>query len=164
MTIASAFADEFTRETRNTRRMLERVPWEQAEWRPHPKSATLGGLAIHIARLAGFPEMILATAGRDLAAGQPPAPTPTSTAELLAAFDASVEASVRALQSASADALMQTWTLRRGEQVIVSVPRAAAIRNLAFNHACHHRGQLSVYLRLKDIPVPGMYGPSADER
>jgi uncharacterized damage-inducible protein DinB len=163
MTISTAMVREWDHETANTRRMLERVPWEKRDWRPHPKSMTLGRLALHIAQLAGRPAAILNSDGLDVAAPRPQAAEPHSTADLLASFDQGVAASRAALAGADPERLAQPWTLRRGEQIMASMPRAAAIRNMGMNHAVHHRAQLGVYLRLNDVPIPGMYGPSADE-
>ncbi len=155
---------QFEAESANTRKMLERLPWDRREWRPHPKSMTMGQLAVHIVRLTGFPAMILGGDGRDIAAGPPTPLDPQSTAELVAVYDGLRQGSVAALAEATPDALSQPWTLRNGDRVIFTLPRVAAMTSMGFNHIIHHRAQLGVYLRLLDVPVPGMYGPSADDR
>jgi uncharacterized damage-inducible protein DinB len=157
-------AAEFAEEAAKTRRMLERVPWDKADWRPHPKSMPMGALASHVAQLAGFPALIVTTEGRDIAQPGGAAPArPTSTAGLLEVFDRNAAASEKALGSARDADLQQTWTLRQGERVLLSLPRGVAARGMGIHHSIHHRAQLGVYLRLNDVPVPGMYGPSADE-
>lgn len=152
------------RELAQTRRILERVPEEHFGWKPHEKSMALGSLASHVASLVHWQSTILASEELDLAAANPrPAEAPSSREELLRVFDAGVAALAGALAAASDEDLAATWTFRNGERVIMSEPRAAVIRTVGLSHIIHHRGQLSVYLRLLDIPVPGLYGPSADE-
>ena len=166
MTAGGAMAAEFAQEAANTRKMLERVPWDKAAWRPHAKSMTMGHLATHVAHLTGWPAQILAGEGLDLASPEAAAlvpSLPSSAGDLLAAFDRHVAASRTAIAGASLEALGQTWTLRHGDHVILSLPRGAVLRGMVMNHSIHHRAQLGVYLRLNDVPVPGMYGPSADE-
>ncbi len=161
-----AMAAECEREGAGTRRMLERIPWERALWQPHPKSWPLGSLAVHLAHLWGWPASIVRTRSLDLASPEAAAMVPgrpASTADLLAALDRNIAASCAALREAGPGALGETWILRHGERVLLTMPRAEVIRTMGFNHAIHHRGQLALYLRLLDIPVPGMYGSSADE-
>jgi len=166
MTMGSVMAAEFEHEAANTRKLLGRVPWERADWRPHPKSMAMGRLAMHVAGLAGWAAGVVGADGLDLAspaaAAMVPPPT-TSTEELLAFFDRNVATSRAAIAGASDESLGQTWTLRHGDRVLLSLPRAAALRGMVMNHGIHHRAQLGVYLRLNDVPIPGMYGPSADE-
>lgn len=162
-TQAQSFSKELADEARLTRRVLERVPVGQFGWQPHAKSMTLGTLARHTADLIGWIKDTLDTTVIDIAAfdDAPVAPI-GSTEELLAYFDERAANARAGLETASADDLAQTWTMRSGEQVIVSQPRAEVVRHL-ISHMIHHRGQLTVYLRLLDVPVPGTYGPSADE-
>ena len=151
----------FEHQASNTRRMLERVPDDRFDWRPHPKSMTLGRLANHVADLVGMPAMVLSTESRDMLAGQRP-PDAANGRELLDKLDRGAAAARSALASATPDQLRQTWTLRRGDQVVFSMPKRAVLMTQML-HMVHHRGQLSVYLRLNDVPVPGMFGPSADD-
>lgn len=163
---ADFYLPEFDHEMETTRRVLARVPEAHVEWRPHPKSTPLGTLAQHITNLIGFGELIVRERERDV---NPPggpryAPTPFSgTAAMLEAFDANVRRTRAAIAGATDEELMLSWTLRNGAQVFFSLPRAAALRSYLLSHSIHHRGQLSVYLRLLDVPVPSIYGPTADE-
>ncbi len=160
-----AAVPDFDHEMETTRRLLERVPMDRAAWKPHPKSTSLGALAAHVAGLASFGSRIAALDEVDMTvSGQnrPPSAFAT-TGALLEAFDASVAAARAAIERLDADALARTWTLRAGSNVFFSLPRANVFRVFMMNHIIHHRGQLSVYLRLNDIPVPSIYGPSADE-
>ncbi len=144
-----------------TRRVLEGLPADRFDWRPHPHSWTLGELATHIARL---PLWIAMTAERDTLdlATLPPPGTPHATPEaVLDAFDAS-SAAAQAAVAAGID-LTAPWTLRRGERVVATMPRGTSLRANGISHLVHHRGQLTVYLRLLDLPVPGLYGPSGDD-
>lgn len=156
---------EFDREAASTRRILERVPDGKFDWKPHPKSMTLGGLANHVSGLMGFAPIVLQTESMDVAApsGQPRPAAPTSARELVESFDRGVAASRAAIAAAGEQQLSHPWSLRNGETVLFNLPRDGVLR-LQLSHMVHHRGQLSVYLRLNDVPVPGMYGPSADER
>jgi len=157
---------DFDHEMASTRRILARVPDEHFDWRPHAKSGTLGNLASHVATVIGLQNAVLRSDELDILAPDGFRPPPaTNNAELLATFDRTVE-SVRDAIAAMPDdaAWYRTWTFRRGDVVIFQLPKVAAFRGFGINHLVHHRGQLSVYLRLLDVPVPGMYGPSADER
>jgi uncharacterized damage-inducible protein DinB len=149
----------------STRRILERVPDAQFAWKPHDKSGALGQLAAHLVQLPRLMLVVLEQDGLDFSKTPPRPPEPaTTTAELLERFDA-VTARVRAaLDAASDEALSASWTLRAGDHVIMSGTRASMMRTMGISHIVHHRGQLSVYLRLLDVPVPGLYGPSADEK
>lgn len=165
MRLSDTLLPELDQEMATTRRLLERVPDDRVAWKPHDKSMSLGRLATHVAELPSFVSMILGGAEFDLMArtgGYTPK-TLNSHQEMLDEFDANVRKAHSSLESAENDALMQPWTLRRGEQVIFTLPRMAALRAMFFSHIIHHRGQLSVYLRLNDVPVPSIYGPSADE-
>jgi len=145
-----------------TRKFLERVPDEKWDWKPDPKSMTLGGLATHITQLQGWGEDTMKTDTYDVMGYQ--APTFDSTAAVLAAFDTNVAGFKAAMGAASDEQWMTPWSLTSGRDVIFAMPRVTAIRTMIFNHSFHHRGQLSVYFRLLGVPVPGAYGPSADEK
>jgi uncharacterized damage-inducible protein DinB len=154
---------EFDQEMASTRKMLERVPDEHLAFKPHEKSYSLLDLAGHVATLPTWVGVTLNTTGMDL--DEPwERPSLTSRRDLLEAFDKAVEDARPVLESASADDFTVTWTLRSGDQVWFALPRSAVYRSFALNHLIHHRAQLGVYLRLLDVPVPGMYGPSADEK
>ncbi|HEX8325987.1 MAG TPA: DinB family protein [Hymenobacter sp.] len=157
---------ELDQELASTRRLLERVPHEQADYKPHPKSMSLWQLATHVVNLLSFNTLFVQADGRDfLDPNSPkPGPTPTSKEELMARFDDYSAALRQALQASDDQTLTNNFKLHRGEHVVFEMPKAAAIRIMGLNHSIHHRGQLSVYLRLLDIPVPGLYGPSADEK
>lgn len=159
---ASALLPELAEETALTRRILERAPEAQYAWQPHPKSMTLGRLTAHISSLLGGVSVTLKTDELDLMSNQAAFAPAQDTATLLQEFDANATAAHEALAEADDDAFAATWTLRSGEHVVLSQPRAAVIRHL-ISHMAHHRGQLSVYLRLLDVPVPVVYGPTADE-
>ena len=156
---------ELDHELATTRRVLERVPEDKFGYQPHPKSMKLGTLASHIVNLLKFKQLFVQAEYRDFLdqhAPKPP-PSPTTTAELLARFDQFSADLRQALGESSDEKLTDTFQLRRGEQVLMDRPKGAALRIMGLNHSIHHRGQLTVYLRLLDIPVPGIYGQSADE-
>lgn len=163
MTLSEALLPEYDHEMATTRRLLERVPEEHLEWRPHDKSMTLGRLAGH---LAGIPYWCTATldgTGLDLADMPPPPPAATRAA-LLAEFDAKAAKARTGLAAATDAVLLAPWTLKKDGQTLFTMPRISVLRTFVLNHTIHHRGQLSVYLRLKDVPVPPIYGPTADEQ
>ena len=167
MSIAEILLPEVDHEMATTRRLLERVPQADAEWRPHPKSYSLGDLAAHIARLPKWGRYVFEQPELDLGA---PANAElaragfTTTAELLDRFDANVRETRTALAAAPDEAMRTKWALRNGGTTIFSLPRAAIFRAFILSHLIHHRGQLSVYLRLRDVALPSIYGPTADER
>ncbi|HEX8429803.1 MAG TPA: DinB family protein [Longimicrobium sp.] len=151
-------------ELSTTRRVLERVTDEQLEWKPHPKSMSLGGLASHLANVPGWAGMILGAAEFDVATRAAAGSTVAlSRDEILSRFDENAATFRAGLDAATPEALREIWTLRNGERTVFQLPRIAVLRNMGINHMVHHRAQLGVYLRLLDIPVPSMYGPSADE-
>jgi uncharacterized damage-inducible protein DinB len=154
---------EFDAEISNTRRMLEAIPEGRLEFKPHPKSLSLGELATHVANLLALIPLILESEDLDVAAGfeQPKA---ESVAEILDHLGKTVGDGRPLLEVASSDQMGEGWTLRNGDQVHFTMPKAAVLRSFVFNHIIHHRGQLAIYLRLCEVPVPGMYGPSADEK
>lgn len=163
MPFADHFLPEYEHEMHTTRTLLERVPMEKADWKPHPKSRSLGQLATHLAQLPGHGARIATLSEFDVSTGlksMPPAPKTRD--ELLALFDENVSKTRLAVQSLGERDAVAPWTFRNGSQVIFSLPRAGAFRTLLMNHMIHHRGQLSVYLRLNDVPLPSIYGPTAD--
>ena len=164
MTINQSLIAELQMESASTRKMLERVPTEKNAWKPHEKSMALGNLAAHVADLPGWISMTLTTDGLDLATIDYKPMIAETAEELVAHLDKQVSGAVAALENSSPEEFHKMWTLRNGEHVIFSLPKIAVLRGSALNHIVHHRGQLSVYLRMLDVPVPGMYGPSADER
>jgi uncharacterized damage-inducible protein DinB len=154
---------ELQHEAAQTKKMLEKVPYDQFDWNPHQKSMNLGRLAAHVAELPGWITMIVTTDELDFSKFDYKPYKAKSTEDLAQFFNQNVQQALEALQGASDETLLAPWTLRNGEHIIFTLPRIAAIRSMAMNHLIHHRGQLSVFLRLLDIPIPGMYGPSADE-
>lgn len=163
MGLGNRLAAELTYEAISTRKMLERIPAEVFAWRPHEKSMELGQLAQHIARLPSFVKPVLTTDEFDLAAPGNKPQVLTGTNELVESFDKVLAEAVEFLNAVSEEDLAKTWRLRNGEKTIFEMPRAGVVRTLVLSHLIHHRGQLSVYLRLRDVPVPSIYGPSADE-
>ena len=164
MGIKEVMLPEFDHEMGTTRKLLERVPWNDASWKPHPKSMSLGELAGHLAEMPGWVGTIMQDSSFDMVSGGDGRATFGSTKELLAAFDQSV-AKARAAIAARTDAeMMAPWTLKKAGEDLFTVPKVGVLRTFLLNHVIHHRGQLSVYLRLRDVPVPSIYGPSADEK
>jgi len=161
MSIAQTFLPEFDLEMETTRRVLERVPSDRGPWKPHPKSFPLGHLAQLISGMPGWITTTLRGTELDLAGGAGYSFEPTET--LLAAFDRNVEEARAALAAASDADLHVPWSLKMGDRVLFTLPRVAVVRQ-HINHLVHHRGQMSVNLRLLDVPVPSIYGPTADER
>ena len=155
---------EFDHEVATTRRLLERLPDEpeRLAWKPHPKSMSLGGLATHLSNLPVWGGSILSASFFDLGTLPPNVQEKTSRREILAAFDENSRQTRAAMDRTDAEYL-DRWTLKRGDQEMFSMPKIAAFRTFLMYHLVHHRGQLSVYLRLNDIPVPAIYGPTADE-
>lgn len=156
---------EFDREMEATRRVLERVPTDRLDWKPHEKSMTLGRLATHVADLGRWTKFTFDTDDLDFEQpGDAMGPQQLASTELIVDwFDAQVTEARAAIEAADEAAWNGTWTMRQGEQVYFAMPRWSVIRSFVMNHITHHRGQLTVYLRLLDVPVPGTYGPSADE-
>ncbi len=162
MALKDAILSEYDHEIGTTRRLLARIPDDRLSWKPHARSMSMGGLCTHLSNLPRWADPILNQTSFDLAGAGPHAAERTSQAEILAAFDEATATARRWLDRTDAE-LVAPWTLRRNGQEVFVVPRLAAFRTFVLNHLIHHRGQLSVYLRLNDIPVPAMYGASADE-
>ena len=161
MSTNEAFIQELDQEAQTTRRVLERVPDDQLGWKPHDKSMSLGQLALHV---AGVPGMVADIASQaEIEVPDFNQPEASSGAEVLSALDASLAKAKTALQGWDESAMGAVWTAKAGGRVVMEVPRAAVVRSIMFNHWYHHRGQLSVDLRLLNVPVPSIYGPSADE-
>ncbi len=161
MSMCQAMLQEFENEAGTTRRVLERVPGDKLTWKPHPKSMSLGTLALHV---AASPGVIISWCDEDETQFKgEPSQQPASTAEILAAHDASVKKVKETLPRIGDEGMQKMWTGKAGGQTLMTMPKAALARAIVMNHWVHHRGQLSVYLRLLDVPVPSIYGPSADE-
>ena len=166
MAIAEAFLPEFDQEAAGVRRTLERVPADKFDWRPHSKSGTMIWLAGHLANLPQWATLTMAADELDLAPGgeqMPPPPEPASVEELVATFDRHAAEARAAIAGASDENFMKPWSLLSNSTVLMTLPKVAVIRSFVMNHLIHHRAQLGVYLRMNDVPVPSIYGPSADE-
>jgi len=164
MSIAQGLLAEFDVEMANTRRTLERIPLDKLEWKPDPKSMTLGRLAAHVAEMPGWAALTLTTDELDFAAGGYTPAVATSQEQLLEIADKNATAARAAIAAASDADFMKPWTLRQGDQIFFTMPKIAVIRGMVMNHTVHHRGQLTVYYRMNGVPVPALYGPSADEQ
>lgn len=166
MSIAESLLPEYDHELATTRRVLERVPEAEFAWKPHAKSMSLGQLAGHVANLPWWLSMTLAAPFYDLNSqdNESRLDGPASKEALLKEFDEKVKNARASLAKTSDAEMMAPWTLKAGDNEIFTIPRVAAVRTFVMNHLIHHRGQLSVYLRLKDVPVPSIYGPTADEQ
>jgi uncharacterized damage-inducible protein DinB len=164
MTIAELLLPEVDQEMATTRRVLERVPDDKLGWKPHDKSFSMGDLASHIANTVAWTDVTMKQTEFDLATATPEQMNRAARdrAELLAWFDANVASARASLARPDADYFVP-WTLRTGDNVLFTMPRYTCVRSFCLNHIVHHRAQLGVYLRLNNIPVPGAYGPSADE-
>jgi uncharacterized damage-inducible protein DinB len=161
MRLADSILLELDQEAQTTKRVLDRIPNDKLAWKPHPKSFSLGQLALHIAAVPGH---VAAAAVPDtMEVPNFPRPEPKSSQEVLDTFSQSIESAKDTLKKMDDAKLMSMWSLTKGGMVFMSVPRIGFIRSILMNHTYHHRGQLSVYLRLLDVPVPSIYGPSADE-
>jgi|SRR5215813_10715905 len=161
MALIDEMLDELQQEAQTTRRVLERVPDDKLEWRPHPKARTLGELALHVATVpAGVAELSMRSPAQ---APQFKDPSPATAAELITALDQSIATVQKLLGGMHDETLLATWRLMDGDRELLAIPRIAFLRSIMLNHWYHHRGQLSVYLRELDVPVPSIYGPSADE-
>jgi uncharacterized damage-inducible protein DinB len=164
--ISQSLLPEFDQEMSNLRKTLERVPEGKPDFRPHQKSMTLSELAGHLAEIPTWATMTFAHDEFDVNPPSGPKYQPylmTTRAELLAKFDTDLKQARAGLAATTDDKMMATWTLKNAGQTILAMPRVAVVRSFVMNHMVHHRAQLGVYLRMNDVPVPGLYGPSADE-
>lgn len=162
MGIGEPLAAELKQEAATTRRLLERVPEDKLDWKPHEKSMALGRLAGHVAELTGLLRAVLGADELDFASGEYKPLNTTSVAEILEKFDKNIANGIEGLNGLEDARAFEKWRLRNGDQVIFEGPRVVIVRGLVLNHVIHHRGQLSVYLRLLDVPLPSIYGPTAD--
>jgi len=161
MSISQTFIQELEQEAETTRRVLERVPGDRLAWKPHAKSMSLDQLALHVASTPGaVAQMAMQSSVGVPEFNQPEAKT---TTEILSSLDETVAAAKSALEGFDDAAMGETWRVMAGDKEVMALPRVAVLRSIMLNHWYHHRGQLSVYLRLLDVPVPSIYGPSADE-
>jgi uncharacterized damage-inducible protein DinB len=154
---------EIQQEAATTKRVLERVPGDKLAWKPHPRSMSIGQLAMHIATIPGGITRLAQVDDFEVNPANFTPPVPKNTQEILTALDASVKAAQEYLGGVSEAAAMGSWRATVNGKEVMAMPRAAMLRAIMLNHWYHHRGQLSVYLRLLDVPVPTIYGPSADE-
>ena len=162
MPLVDALLPEFDHEMTVTRKVLERVPDDKRDWKPHPKSFSLGALATHVAGLPTWGSETLNRSEIDVG-GTPPLTALPSTSDILAAFDKNVAAARAALTGKTDAELAAMWSLKYSGRTLFSMPKATVWRSFVVSHLIHHRAQLTVYLRLLDVPVPAIYGPSADE-
>lgn len=164
MNFTSLFLNELQIEAASTRKMLTCIPAESLGWKPHDKSMSLGALAGHIGELPSWVKLILTADELNFATINYIPPTIESNADIMANFESNLNDAVKAFEEVKDESIYQvSWKLKHGDHLILDQPKHAVIRSMVLNHIVHHRAQLSVYLRLLDIPVPGMYGPSADE-
>lgn len=163
-TLGQMLAAELKQEAISTRKMLERIPSEQFQWKPHEKSMPIVSLAGHIADMIGWADITIKHDELDFEKTDTTPKSYSDASELVAYFDRNLSTAIETLSSVSNETLMQPWRLRSGEKIFFEMPKAAVMRSMVMNHIIHHRGQLAVYLRLLDVPVPSIYGPSADEQ
>ena len=161
--LASAFIAEIEQEAKVTREMLSRIPADKFDWKPHEKSMSFGKLASHVAEIFGRTPATITQPELDFSKFDYKPFEPATTEDLVEYLDKNVTEAIETLRNATDDQFMENWTMRNAETVYFTMPKLAVMRSVVMNHIVHHRGQLSVYLRLNDIPVPSIYGPSADE-
>jgi uncharacterized damage-inducible protein DinB len=161
MALIDGLLQELEQEAQTTRRVLERVPENQLTWRPHDKARTLGELALHVATVPGGVAELAAQS--TVQAPQFSDPSPATAAELVPTLDKAIEKAKSLLGGMDDAAMTATWRMMKGDQEILALPRIAILRSIMLNHWYHHRGQLTVYLKQLDVPIPSIYGPSADE-
>jgi uncharacterized damage-inducible protein DinB len=152
-----------TNEIATTRKVLERLPAEKFSWKPHEKSMELGKLASHVAEMFGWTQSTMGSSELDFATMDYKPFEPKTSEELVEFFEKMSSEALSTLEGKPDEAFMETWSLKNGERTYFTLPKVAVMRSFVMNHIIHHRGQLSVYMRLLDVPVPGIYGPSADE-
>jgi uncharacterized damage-inducible protein DinB len=167
MSLSQSLLPEFDHEMANTRKVLERIPENKLNWKVHEKSNTIGWVGMHMAGILGWVDLTLNRDSLDIApVGAEPyrTPVPNSRQEILDQFDKNLATARAAIATASDEQVMKPWSLLMTGEVIFTMPRVAVLRSFVLNHMIHHRGHLCVYLRLNDVPVPALYGPSADEQ
>jgi len=167
MSLSQSLLPEFDHEMANTRKVLERIPEDKLNWKVHEKSNTIGWVGMHMAGILGWVDLTLNRDSLDIApVGAEPyrTPVPNSRQEILDQFDKNLAAARAAIAVASDEQFMKPWSLLMKGEVVFTMPRLAVLRSFVLNHMIHHRGHLCVYLRLNDVPVPALYGPSADEQ
>jgi uncharacterized damage-inducible protein DinB len=164
MTRRESLLMEYEKECANTRKLLERVPFQDPNWRPHEKSMTLIDLAIHIADVPNWMGLTIEQEELDFAKWKYVPKQAAHVEALLKIHDDAVAGAMKSLSATTNEALLDNWTMRHGEQIYFTMPKAACLRFFVYNHLYHHRGQLTVYLRMLNVPLPGMYGPTADEK
>jgi uncharacterized damage-inducible protein DinB len=163
MALIDGMLRELEQEAQTTRRVLERVPENQLAWKPHEKSRTLGQLALHVARVPGGVAELVASPSPAQAPQFAEDPTPEKVSELITALDQSIAKAKHVLGGMDDATITATWRMMAGDRELLAVPRVAMLRSVMLNHWYHHRGQLTVYLRELGVPIPSIYGPSADE-
>ncbi len=163
MPINEGFIAELEMEAKSTRKILERVPIEKSDWKPHEKSMTLGRLSSHVAEISGWVSSTLDADELDFTKIDYKPVIAGSNKELLEIFEKNHSKAIESLKKAKDEEFFKNWTLRNGEKVYLTMPKIAVLRSFAYSHQIHHRGQLSVFLRLLNVPLPGIYGPTADE-
>jgi uncharacterized damage-inducible protein DinB len=164
MTISDVMMQEFLHESEITKKLLDRVPEDKLDWKPHEKSMSLGRLATHVAEIPEWTDVIVNNDFFDMAASDYKPTVCKNRTELLEVFEDRVRKFKQVMEGKDDASLMENWQLRQGEHVALELPKAACLRSFILSHIIHHRGQLSVYLRENDVPLPGIYGPSADEK
>lgn len=163
MSLNLLLTEELKQEAAATRKLLERVPTDRNDWTPHAKSMPMGKLAMHVAEIPSWITMILLTDELDFAKFDYKLNPPTSTEELLANHDEQCSQAIAVLENCKEKDFKKDWTMRTGDHIHFTMSKYNALRKFAYNHLYHHRAQLGVYLRLLDVPIPGMYGPTADD-
>ena len=163
MGIAERLIAELEQEALKNKKMLERIPESKLSWKPHEKSMTIGRLGMHIAELPNWIDRCVCSAEYDMGTTPYNPNIPKTHAQIMTEFESQLNKTISLLRNATDKMLSENWKVRKGDRVIYDMPRAEVVRR-QMNHIVHHRGQLSVYLRLLDVPVPGTFGPSADER
>lgn len=163
MSLNQTFIAELQHEAVSTRKMLATIPHEKNDWAPHEKSMKLGNLAAHVAEIASWMTMTMKTDELDFAKFDYKPFVAASTEDLVNFHDKNVTEAVATLEGCTDADFMKMWTLRQGDNIMFTMPKVAVLRSFVLSHLYHHRGQLSVYLRLLDVAIPGMYGPSADD-
>lgn len=164
MPVNESFLNELKKEAASTRKLLERVPENSFSWKPHEKSFILSRIASHVAELPGWIPFILDSDELDFGKYKYTPPEISKTSDLLKIHDDCVEKAIKSLENAKDEDFLKNWTMRTNEVIYFTRPKASVLRDFSYNHLYHHRGQLTVYLRLLDVPLPGIFGPTADEQ